>query len=86
MGHKTGCLIIHGFGGNTHEVEPLAKHLENKGFLTFCPNLKGHTGAKKALSRVSYKDWMNPARRVLKSSFKLDKGCINRFFMEGLCC
>lgn len=66
MGHKTGCLIIHGFGGNTHEVEPLAKHLENKGFLTFCPNLKGHTGDKKALSRVSYKDWIESCQEGLK--------------------
>ncbi len=85
MEYKTGCLIIHGFGGNTHEVEPLANHLQSKGFLTFCPNLKGHTGDRKALSRVSYKDWIESCEDGLKYLLSsCEKVVLIGFSMGGL--
>ena len=65
MKHKTGCLIIHGFGGTTSDVEPLSGYLKSKGFITFCPVLKGHTGKKELLDRVSYIEWIKSVENGL---------------------
>ena len=85
MDNRTGCLIIHGFGGNIDEIKPLAKFMEDKGFITFCPSLKGHTGDKKSLSGVSYKDWIESADKGLKYLLpKCDRVIVIGFSMGGL--
>jgi esterase/lipase len=49
--HNTGCLIIHGFGGNYDEVSPLANRLEKAGYKVVCPALAGHTGRRSDLRK-----------------------------------
>jgi len=58
---STGCLIIHGFGGNADEVSPLASRLKAQGYKVACPGLKGHTGRRSDLKRVGYTDWIKSA-------------------------
>lgn len=85
MDHKTGCLIIHGFCGNTSEIETLSRYLSDKGFITLCPVLKGHTGDRRALSRSNYKDWISSAEEGLKYLLKdCHKVVIIGFSMGGL--
>lgn len=85
MKSKIGCLLIHGFGGNPGEVEPLAQFLENKGIATMSPALKGHTGKKADMRGVSYRQWIASAREALNELSKLcDHIFIIGFSMGGL--
>lgn len=63
--YNTGCLIIHGFGGDFGEVSALAHHLEGLGYLVACPQLAGHTGKKEDLRGVTYHDWIRSAEESL---------------------
>ena len=85
MNETIGCLIIHGFAGNTSEVEPLSRYLSSKGFLTVCPQLEGHTGNKKDLSKSTYKDWIQSVEEeLLNLHKKCKKVIIIGFSMGGL--
>ncbi|MGI6703756.1 MAG: alpha/beta hydrolase [Clostridia bacterium] len=83
--HGTGCLIIHGFGGNYDEVSPLATRLKRMGYKVACPALAGHTGRRCDLKKAGYKDWIKAAERSL---LKLLSRCravyIIGFSMGGL--
>jgi carboxylesterase len=79
MERKIGCLVIHGFGGSAKEVAPLIETLEEKGILTQCPSLSGHTGRKEDLKTVTYHDWIASAEKSLKL---LKKEC-NEVFIAG---
>jgi len=85
MGSSVGCLIIHGFGGSTDEVAPLSDYLSGRGFDTYCPRLKGHTGNRKDLAGSNYREWIKSAEDGLKN---LAAGCerviIIGFSMGGL--
>lgn len=73
MKHKIGCLIIHGFGGTTSDVEPLNKYLQSKGFVTFCPSLKFSMENRKVFTNVNYREWIQSAEfslSYLKSKCK----------------
>lgn len=82
---KTGCLVIHGFGGGTNEVEPLAIHLAEKGYDVVCPVLKGHTGKREDMKNANYLQWIDSAEQEL---MKLQTNCddiyIIGFSMGGL--
>ena len=63
-------LLIHGFGGGVHEVQPLADYLVGQGFSVACPILTGHAplGGKvnrRILSRARWQDWVEDAAREL---------------------
>jgi carboxylesterase len=73
---KTGCLIIHGFGGDYSEVSALAEHLNGLGYPISCPQLAGHTGKREDLRRVTYRDWISPAA---KEAIALIETYINQF-------
>lgn len=65
---KTKILLIHGFGGGVHEVQPLADHLVALGYQVVCPVLTGHAplGGKvdrRVLSRARWTDWVEEAER-----------------------
>lgn len=75
-----GCLLIHGLGGGTHEVEPLVKPLEDKGFIVAVPKLKGHTGDAKDLKDIDYKQWIFSAESGL---LKLVQQC-SKIYIVGL--
>ncbi len=85
MDKKTGCLIIHGFSGGVYEVEPLAGYLAKEGFETVCPELKGHTGRRRDIAFVSYKDWIASAEEELvKLKSECEKIAMIGFSMGGL--
>ncbi|HHY82372.1 MAG TPA: alpha/beta fold hydrolase [Clostridiales bacterium] len=85
MYNKTGCLLIHGFGGDPSDVEPLADFLHQKGILVLCPTLKGHTGKRRDLRGVSYRQWIQSAEEGLKAlSNQCDNLVLIGFSMGGL--
>ena len=66
MNSKLGFLLIHGFGGNIGELEPLSKYLESNGYPVISTELKGHTGDRKDLAGVSHDDWIFSAEESYK--------------------
>jgi len=85
MSKKTGCLIIHGFGGNVEEIALLDEYLKEYGFETLCPELAGHTGRRRDMSRASYTDWLSSALEAYERlSEKCDSVVIIGFSMGGL--
>lgn len=83
--NKAGCLVIHGFGGSIHEVEPLAEHLVEKGYEVSCPQLKGHTGQRQDMKKATYEDWIDSAEQeLLGLKDKTDEIVIIGFSMGGL--
>lgn len=59
------CLIIHGFTGGPHELEPLTDYLqEHTDWHISVPTLPGH-GEKLALENVNYKSWIDSAEASL---------------------
>jgi len=82
---STGCLIIHGFGGNYKEVSPLAVRLEQRGYNVVCPVLAGHTGRRYDMKRAGYNDWIRSAERKLQGLLAQCKAVyIIGFSMGGL--
>ncbi len=66
MLNMIGCLIIHGYTGGPHEVEPLAAYLEeNTDWQIVVPTLPGH-GLHLKLENVSYRKWLKAAEASLK--------------------
>jgi carboxylesterase len=85
MEQKTGCLVIHGFGGSFREIGPLAAALEERGIIVRCPVLKGHTGIVRDLKEVAYTDWIESAEEELKClKQQCDAVFIIGFSMGGL--
>lgn len=82
---RTGCLVIHGFGGNVDEVSLLVDLLKQKGFKISCPMLKGHTGRRRDLGEADYTEWIESAEDAL---IKLKSDCSHiiliGFSMGGL--
>lgn len=79
MESKIGFVIIHGFAGGLQEIEPLSNFLNDKGYLTACPVLDGHTGMRKDLKKTNYEEWIASAEDSL---LKLKKQC-NKVFIVG---
>jgi carboxylesterase len=85
MEQKVGCLVIHGFGGSIREVKPLVEALEQAGYATKCPALKGHTGVKRDLRSVTYSDWILSAEEELICLLKeCNEVVVIGFSMGGL--
>lgn len=61
-----GCLLIHGFTGSPHEVEPVTKHLGELGWRVEAPILAGHIGHPLPLKDTNWHDWIRSAEIVLK--------------------
>ncbi|MHC1719157.1 MAG: alpha/beta hydrolase [Clostridiaceae bacterium] len=62
---KTKCMIIHGFGGGVHEVEPLASYLTGLGYEVVCPVLKGHSSTRKEMRKSTCEEWIASAEEEL---------------------
>lgn len=85
MQKQLGILIIHGFGGNIEEIKPLQDFLESKGYPTYAPVLKGHTGKRKDLQKVSYEEWIISAEKgLIKLQTNYSKVMLIGFSMGGL--
>jgi carboxylesterase len=80
-----GCLIIHGFTGGPHELEPLTEYLEaNTDWHISVPTLPGH-GRNLMLENVNYKSWLETAEASLrKLKEKYDEIYIIGFSMGGM--
>jgi carboxylesterase len=59
MENKTAFILIHGFGGDTSEIKPLANKLESMGYDVSCTELKGHTGKRRDMAGISHQDWIS---------------------------
>lgn len=64
---KEVYVLVHGFGGETFEVEPLAEKLTSKGKTVCLPKLVGHTGKRSDLRRGTYKDWIDSVESYVAS-------------------
>lgn len=85
MKNKIGCLVIHGFGGNTQEVQPLGTALTDQGYQVIIPQLAGHTGKKADLKQVGYRQWLESAREALHTlQARCDVIYLIGFSMGGL--
>ncbi|MEN2769222.1 alpha/beta hydrolase [Ornithinibacillus xuwenensis] len=80
-----GCLIIHGFTGGPHELEPLTKYLQEKtNWHIAVPTLPGH-GRELALENVSHRSWIETAEASLKRlKEKYDEIYLIGFSMGGM--
>jgi carboxylesterase len=82
---RTGCLVIHGFGGGIHEIETLADHLKEEGYQVACPRLKGHTGNRMHMKKATYQDWIASAEtELIRLRQKTDDIVLVGFSMGGL--
>lgn len=63
---KSACLVLHGFGGGTYEVAPLAAQLESSGYEVVMVTLAGHGSTPKAMRKATYQDWIGSAESELK--------------------
>lgn len=62
----TGCLIIHGYTGSPHEVEPLTTYLnEQTDWEVVVPTLPGH-GETLALENITHDKWLQAAEDSLR--------------------
>ena len=85
MSQDMGYLILHGFGGNIQEIEPLSGYLRDKGHIVIAPKLAGHTGKRNDLARVRYCDWIASAGQAyLQLQKQCEKIIIIGFSMGGL--
>jgi carboxylesterase len=80
-----GCLVIHGFTGGPHELEPLTAYLKDQtDWHITVPTLPGH-GVNLALENVTYKSWIETAEASLKQlKEKYDEIYIIGFSMGGM--
>ncbi|NGZ74399.1 alpha/beta hydrolase [Saccharibacillus alkalitolerans] len=59
------CLLIHGFTGGVHEIEPLADYLKVEGFGTVTFTLSGHGGSRGDMRRAGRREWIASAEKEL---------------------
>jgi Esterase/lipase len=67
------CIIIHGFAGNLHEVEPLAHALVEMDYEIITPLLPGHSVDKKRMEKVTALDWLEMIEKMIKRAIEEDK-------------
>ncbi|QKS72236.1 alpha/beta fold hydrolase [Paenalkalicoccus suaedae] len=80
-----GCLFVHGFTSNPKEVNELVKHLEDKSWMVYCPELPGHDGTKESLKQFSYKHWVYKTEVALEELLKrCDTVYVIGFSMGGV--
>lgn len=63
--NKKGCLLIHGFTGCRHDLEPLSNCLVQLGYQVSIPILKGHETNVRELGTASRNDWIMGAQSAL---------------------
>lgn len=82
---QTGCLVIHGFAGDVHEVITLANALKEQGYIVECPTLDGHGLGRKHLGRSSRAEWVHSAHEAYKRlAMRCEEIVVIGFSMGGL--
>lgn len=83
--NSMGILLIHGFGGNVSEVEPLREFLSASGFRVVSTMLSGHGGTRAQLRCSGWQDWVASAQRDLDTLRRnTERVFIVGFSMGGL--
>lgn len=79
------CLIIHGYTGGPHELDPLTSYLkENTNWHIHVPTLPGH-GQILDLENVSHKKWLSTAEKsLLQLKEKYEQIYLIGFSMGGM--
>ena len=75
-----GCLLIHGFTGTPSSLQPMGKHLSQKGITTLGVRLKGHGTKVEDMHNCYYLDWISSAEQGL---WELKKYC-KKVYVSGL--
>jgi carboxylesterase len=60
---KQPCLLFHGFTGGPYEVEPLARHLRERGQCCEVPNLPWNGDSYQQLKASHWEDWVRAAEQ-----------------------
>ncbi|MGD8190795.1 alpha/beta hydrolase [Brevibacillus ginsengisoli] len=82
---QIGCLVIHGFAGDVHEVITLATALKDQGYIVECPTLEGHGLGRKHLGKSSREKWVRSAHEAYKRlAMRTDEIVVIGFSMGGL--
>jgi len=82
---RIGCLILHGFAGDIHEVMPLARALHEKGYIVECPTLEGHGLGRRQLGRSTRHQWVQSAEEAYRRlQMRADEIVVIGFSMGGL--
>lgn len=81
----TGCLIIHGYTGGPHEVEPVRQYLaERTDWIIRVPVLTGH-GKELHLEEATHEIWLQEAEEELKQLLQqCEKVFVIGFSMGGM--
>ena len=66
MAAKVGCLLIHGYGGNTFEMEGLAATLTGAGFAVRLVSLPGHSDTYENFREYRFSHWLDHAEAELQ--------------------
>ena len=82
---KNICIIIHGFGGDTKEVQYLHDFLSKRGIDVRMVSLAGHGGTKKDLRASTHHDWIKSAKEAI-ADIAPQKVDLIGFSMGGLIC
>lgn len=67
------CIIIHGFAGNPHEVEPLAHALVKMDYEIITPLLSGHSMDKNRMEKATAMDWLEMIETIIKRAIDEEK-------------
>lgn len=80
-----GCLLLHGFTGCRHDLEPLSRLLSRLGYQVSVPVLKGHEADAGALRKACRQDWIDCAQAALDElRARCPKVVVVGFSMGGL--
>ena len=77
---KTGCLLIHGFGGSPLELRWLGERLAENGYTVLAPLLPGHGTAYHDMLKTGWTDWY----RTSEEAFYRLKDMCDNIFVIGL--
>ncbi|GAC1385014.1 MAG: alpha/beta fold hydrolase [Herpetosiphon sp.] len=58
IGNGVGCVLVHGFSGTQHDLQPLADRLVAEGYSVAMPLLPGHGNHNTELDRFTWPEWL----------------------------
>ncbi|MCC7448246.1 MAG: alpha/beta fold hydrolase [Anaerolineae bacterium] len=64
-GESPGVLLIHGFTGDTREMRPLARRINQLGLHCYAPLLPGHGGPPHLMAGITAQVWQDAVRQGL---------------------
>jgi carboxylesterase len=76
---KTGCLLVHGFGGIPQEMLPLGKFLEGRGYYVRLVQLPGHGMDAGNAGMITWHAWLDS----VQAGFERMAGEVDEIFLLG---